>query len=263
MSESTNVVSLQQGHEVAIKPTAEQIALIKATIAKDATDTEFKLFMYRCENMQLDPLKPGQIHFIKYGGRAGTIVIGIDGSRARANRTGKLKGIKRGILRDVEGKCIGAWAEVMRSDWDHPAREEVSLAEYKKDQANWKTMPETMIKKVAEAAALRMAFPDELGGIYIEEEMSDSKIQDVEFSQEESPSIGILQDFFSELTLAKSYFGDDCLKKFMVNKSGHTPSEEEIKTWTSEKHMKWVSMVTEKMKVEIANEDKRLSAEAE
>ena len=31
-------------------------------------------------------------------------------------------------------------------------------------------MPETMIKKVAEAATLRMAFPTELGGIYAEEE---------------------------------------------------------------------------------------------
>jgi hypothetical protein len=33
-------------------------------------------------------------------------------------------------------------------------------------------MKETMIKKVAEAAALRMAFPDDLGGTYINEEMA-------------------------------------------------------------------------------------------
>ena len=32
-------------------------------------------------------------------------------------------------------------------------------------------MPETMIKKVAEFTAYRMAFAAELGGMYIEEEM--------------------------------------------------------------------------------------------
>jgi hypothetical protein len=36
-------------------------------------------------------------------------------------------------------------------------------------------MPETMIKKVAEAAALRMAFPNELGGTYINEEEENLK----------------------------------------------------------------------------------------
>ena len=35
----------------------------------------------------------------------------------------------------------------------------------------WGRMPETMIKKVAEAAALRMAFPADLSGVYADEEM--------------------------------------------------------------------------------------------
>lgn len=151
--------------------TQDQVSLIKATVAKGASDSELKLFLYRCQNMGLDPLKPGQVHFIKYGSNPGSIVVGIEGFRSLAARTGKLVGVKRGVLRDAEGKCIGAWCEIYRSDWQYPAREEVSLAEYTTGKNMWAKMPETMVKKVAECAALRMAFPDDLGGVYGEEEM--------------------------------------------------------------------------------------------
>jgi hypothetical protein len=99
--------------------------------------------------------------------------------RAKAARTGKLVGIKRGVLRDEKGRCTGAWCEVYRSDWQHPAREEVSLAEYSTGKAMWAKMPETMVKKVAEVAALRMAFPDDLGGVYAEEEMHQAEVRDI------------------------------------------------------------------------------------
>jgi phage recombination protein Bet len=166
-----NVVGKQSSLAVMREFTPEQVDLIKATVAKGATDNELKLFLYRCHNMGLDPLKPGMVHFIKYGTAPGSIVVGIDGFRAKAQSTGKFAGIARGVVRDDKGKCIGAWCEVRRSDWQHPAREEVSLAEYSTGKAMWAKMPETMIKKVAEAATLRMAFPDDFGGIYAEEEM--------------------------------------------------------------------------------------------
>jgi phage recombination protein Bet len=155
--------------------TAEQMGLITSTIAKGATPDELKLFLYRCQNLGLDPLKPGQIYFIKYGSSPGTIVVGIEGFRARAGKTGKLSGIKRGAIRDDKGHLVGAYAEVYRSDWKEPAREEVPLSEYNTGKGNWAKMPETMIKKVAEAAALRMAFPDDLGGVYTQEEMDQAE----------------------------------------------------------------------------------------
>lgn len=160
-----------QVHNPQSEWTAEQLKLITDTVARGATSDELKLFLYRCKNMGLDPLKPGAVHFIKYGSNPGTMVVGIDGFRARAARTGKHNGTKRGVLRDEKGKCVGAWAEVYRSDWAHPAREEVSLQEYSTGKSGWAKMPETMIKKVAEVAALRMAFPDDLGGLYSQEEM--------------------------------------------------------------------------------------------
>lgn len=156
--------------------TPEQMALITNTVAKGATPDELKLFLYRCQNMGFDPLKSGQIYFVKYGNAPGSIVVGIEGFRARAARTGKLAGIKRGALRDAKGALIGAWAEVYRNDWRECAREEVPLAEYNTGKSTWVKMPETMIKKVAEAAALRMAFPDDLGGVYTKEEMDQAEV---------------------------------------------------------------------------------------
>lgn len=152
--------------------TPQQLDLIKATIAKNATDDELQLFLYRAKSMGLDPLKSGQIHFVKYGSGPGSIVVGIDGFRSKAAASGKHSGTKRGVTYDSEGNCISAWCEVYRSDWQQPAREEVSMHEYNTGKGPWAKMPETMLKKVAEAAALRMAFPDTLGGIYAPEEMN-------------------------------------------------------------------------------------------
>lgn len=157
--------------------TAEQMKLIVDVVAKNATPDELKLFLYRCNKMGLDPLKAGQIFFIKYNRDSpGTIVIGIEGFRSRAAKTGKHIGTERGVLKDDKGKCTGAWAKVYREGWKIPASTEVSLAEYDTGFGNWKTKPETMILKVGEAAALRIAFPDELGDVYTPEEMEKTAI---------------------------------------------------------------------------------------
>jgi phage recombination protein Bet len=170
LSVSNNALATNH-HEM----TDDQMRLIKATVAKNATNDELSLFLYRCKHMDLDPLKPGHIHFVKYGNNPGTIIIGIDGFRSKAAKTGKHTGTKRGLILDNAGQCRGAWAEVYRSDWTQPAREEVSLSEYNTGKSNWAKMPETMIKKVAEVAALRMAFPDDLGGIYSDDEMAQAE----------------------------------------------------------------------------------------
>lgn len=155
--------------------TPEQMRLITDVVAKGASREELQLFLYRCKSLGLDPLKPGQIYFVKYGNSPGTIVVGIDGLRAKAARTGKLCGIKRGTTRNDQGVLTGAWAEVFRTDWKEPAREEVELSEYTTGKAMWAKMPSTMLRKVAEAAALRMAFPDDLGGVYEHSEMDQAE----------------------------------------------------------------------------------------
>lgn len=149
--------------------TQEQFELVKRSIAKDATNDEFHLFCYRCKEMNLDPFKK-EIYFVKYGTSPGTIIVGIDGFRKIAHRSGMLSGIERGVHFDPEGRLISGWAKVWRKDWQHPAYEETPLREYNTGKQNWAKMPETMIKKCAEAAALRIAFP-ELNGVYEQAEM--------------------------------------------------------------------------------------------
>ncbi len=164
MNEQTKEIQTQEF-------TREQIELVKQTVAKGATDNELKLFLHNCKRLGLDPFAK-QVHFIKYGNSPGSIVVGLDGFRLVAERTGKHSGTKRGAIRDSAGVLVGAWCEVYRSDWEHPAREEVPFAEYNNPRnPSWQRMPETMIKKVAECAALRMAFPAELSGVYGHEEM--------------------------------------------------------------------------------------------
>jgi phage recombination protein Bet len=169
-----NLTTISQA-PLASQFTSEEMQLITETVAKGATPKELELFLYRCKLMGLNPLKPGQIHFVKYGNSPGTIVVGIEGFRSIAGRTGKLSGIERGVNRDDQGRIIEGWAKVYRSDWQRPAFETVPMAEYNTGKAMWAKMPETMIKKVAECAALRMAFPDDLGGVYEHAELDQAK----------------------------------------------------------------------------------------
>jgi len=152
--------------------TKDQLETLRGTVAKQSTDSELQLFLTTCKRLELDPFAR-QVHFIKYGTGSGTTVVGIDGFRSIAARTGQMAGVKRGVIRDQKtGDILYGWCEIYRKDWTHPAREEVPFNEYNTGKGMWFKMPETMIKKVAETAALRMAFPYVFSGVYGEEEMS-------------------------------------------------------------------------------------------
>lgn len=50
----------------------------------------------------------------------------------------------------------------------------------KKD--GWRKMPDVMLKKVAEAAALRRGWPEDLSGLYVEEELHRSQVIDADYT---------------------------------------------------------------------------------
>jgi phage recombination protein Bet len=158
-----------------IEPIAVQVESIPVTmeqvrkyIAPTATQQELFMFMGICRSYGLNPLKR-EIHFVKYGNSKASIVVGYEVYLKRADRTGKLNGWSVTIEKDSMGEK--AVCTINRKDWDEPFVWEVYREEFDKEQSTWKAMPYFMLKKVAIAQAMRMCFPDELGGMpYIREE---------------------------------------------------------------------------------------------
>lgn len=168
----------------------EQLELITNTVAKGATKEELQLFLYTSKRTGLDPLTK-QIHFVKRwdskaGKEVGAIQTGIDGYRAIAERTGTLAGIDDAVYdtenephpnkasvtvyRLIKGTRVGftasaRWAEYAQTYFD----KRIGKQNY---GPMWKKMPYLMLAKCAEALALRKAFPNDLSGIYTNEEMS-------------------------------------------------------------------------------------------
>ncbi len=170
----------------------EQIDLVKRTVARGATDDELALFLYTAAKTGLDPLTK-QVHFIKRrvwsknlnGGRGGydevgTTQTGIDGYRVIASRNG-LAGIDDAIFDDEEGTnpkkasvTVYKMMEGQRVPFTATARwSEYAVVDKEMNPvAMWKKMPFLMLAKVAEALALRKAFPNDLSGLYTNEEMA-------------------------------------------------------------------------------------------
>ena len=157
-----------------------RIQLVKEKVAKTLTDTEFELFLYLAKTYHLDPLLR-EIWAVKYAGEPAQIYAGRDGFLKVAHLSGQFDGLQTVLLLETGGKVIeadisfkgavllGAKCTVWRKDMNNPISASVALQEYNTGRANWKTMPDTMIRKVAEAHALRRAFS--IHGLYMPEEM--------------------------------------------------------------------------------------------
>jgi phage recombination protein Bet len=153
----------------------EQVELIKNTIAKDATNDELKLFLYQCQRTGLDPMTR-QIYFMKRGGKV-TIQTSIDGFRVIAERSGDYGGQDEPIFVKEEGDLYcKVTVYRFRGEIRYPAA--VGVAYWKEycpasgQDFMWKKMPHTMLAKVAEALALRKAYPQDLSGLYTNDEMN-------------------------------------------------------------------------------------------
>jgi len=161
-------------NEVALKDDIKlSVADVKKYIAPNATDKELFMFMGISKSFGLNPFKR-EVHFIKYGQQAASIVVGYEQYIKRAERSGKLDGWKCWIERDEIGEK--AIIEIKRKDQSIPIRWEVYRKEFDKGQSTWKSMPTFMLKKVAIAQGFRLAFSEDVGGMpYIPEEMPDNK----------------------------------------------------------------------------------------
>lgn len=163
-----------QGGISSYEPTAEQVDLIKRTVAKGATNDELALFLHQCKTMNLDPLV-NQLYFIKRSDKV-TMQVGINGLRSIASRAKDYNGqdpIEYGPDITYKTKQVPEWAEarVYKKGIDRPFVHRVYWHEYvpQTNDFMWLKMPKNQLGKCAEAGAFRKGWPDYQ--LYIEEEM--------------------------------------------------------------------------------------------
>ena len=155
-------------------------------ICPNATEQEVVFFMELCRAQRLNPFIK-EAYLVKFNGSPASMITAEIVFERRANAHPDYRGMECGVVyTDASGEIkkregtatykvagetlLGGWARVHR-EGRSDSYAEVSLDEYDKKKSVWKTMPGVMIQKCAKGVALRLAFPSDLEGLYLEEEL--------------------------------------------------------------------------------------------
>lgn len=138
-------------------------------------------FIAACARTGLDPTAK-QIYAALMGGKW-TVLVGIDGMRVVAQRTGEYDGQdpiewqaeEGGTWTSVPPKApFAARVRVYRKGMGRPLEQTVTFAEFgNNSKGNWEKRPAHMLGIRAESHALRRLFPMELAGLYTPEDFQD------------------------------------------------------------------------------------------
>lgn len=147
------------------------------------SEQEVVMFINLCKFQKLNPFL-NEAYLIKFGSQPSQIIVSKEAFMKRAESHPQFEGFQAGIiverngeLVEIEGAVklekdvlIGGWCTVYRKDRKMPIVSKISLEEFGKGQATWKSMPLTMIRKSAVVNGLREAFPENLGAMYTEDD---------------------------------------------------------------------------------------------
>ena len=200
---TNGVVYFSNGNQITLTPETVKNYLVSGDKSK-VTMQEVMMFINLCQHNELDPWLR-EAYLIKFGSEPATIVASKEAYTKRAEGNEHFNGYDAGIIllneetNEVNYRkgsfklpnetLVGGYAEVYRKDREHSYRIEVALDEYvgKKKDGNptmiWRTKPTTMIRKVALVQALREAFPGNIGGAYISEEVGLDEPIEAEFTE--------------------------------------------------------------------------------
>lgn len=161
-------------------------------LGSDKPLIDLEYFLFQAKQRGLDPLKR-QIYAIYYwdrnlGREKMTVVVGIDGFRVLAERTGLYGGSSDATYEiGADGLPVKATITVYKINQINGSLMPTSASAYwseyvktdktGKPSSMWAKMPFVMISKVAEALALRKCFPDALSGLYTDDEMQQATNQ--------------------------------------------------------------------------------------
>jgi phage recombination protein Bet len=218
---------VMDGHNKVDTPAAqsawsrERVELIKRTICpKGIGEDEFALFIEQCKRSGLDPLLK-EAFCVGRRQNAGSrerpnwvtryeFQPSEAGMLARAERFPDFKGIQASavyaedeIIVDQgkgevvhrfnpakrKGALVGAWARVVR-EGKLPVVVWLDFAGYVQQTPLWAKIPTTMIEKCARVAALRKAYPEAFGGLYVREEMPAEEYETPTLEEHHAPSNG-------------------------------------------------------------------------
>lgn len=173
--------------------------------ADQLPDKEVFRFMALCRARGLNPLA-GDVHLAAFKGRA-TVMVSRDFYRLNAQKYDTYQGLEEGtIVLDAEGNIcerkgefylptdtlLGGWCRVFDSRYSQPTYQAVRLDEYDQKNSMWNSKRATMIVKVAEAHALRLAYTADFAGTYTADEITSGNVEpadvDVETGEVMEPS---------------------------------------------------------------------------
>ena len=161
--------------------TDDEQQMIRDSYANGASESEFKMLMGIAVARNLNPLLR-QIWFVKRWDsqkkrEVWAVQTSIDGLRTIAQRTGVYAGQDEPEYERSDGKIVCAKVRVYRKDWTRPAVGVAYWDEYVQKTKEghvtkmWGEKPHLMLAKCAEALGLRKAFPEDMGNLYVPEEM--------------------------------------------------------------------------------------------